>query len=351
MSRTIDAAPIPVIALALAVASCGRCGNSPDKAPPRLAVAAAADLSSAFQEVGTAFEKKTGTPVSISFGATGLLAKQLTEGAPFDVFAAANVSFIDDVVKAGVCLGDTKTLYATGHIAMWTRRDAKDAPEELADLARPSFVRIAIANPDHAPYGHAAKQALTTAGLWRSVSPRLVYGENVQQALQFAQTGNADVAIVALSLASTAKDGRVVPIDPSTHGRLDQALVVCDSRPRKDASMVGPGRQFAAFVISNEGQEIMKRHGFTSPEPTVDAGAGKPFGVFCASDAECAGGICFHKRLAERATGPESRDAGREDLEDTGFCSMRCSEDRDCPTPPTSGRCGARGMCKSAARD
>jgi molybdate transport system substrate-binding protein len=344
-----------VVGCALFAGSCARCGDSPGgHAPAALTVAAAADLSSAFQEMGAAFQKKTGNPVTITYGASGMLARQIGQGASYDVFASANLGFIDEVVKGGACLADSKTLYARGHIAMWTRRDSKDSPETLADLARPSFVKIAIANPDHAPYGRAAKQALTTAGLWRSVSPRLVYGENVQQALQFAQTGNADVAIVGLSLASAAKDGRVVPVDSSTHEPLDQALVVCNNRPGKDPGMVAAGRQFAAFVVSEEGQAIMKRYGFTSPAPAstgADAAAAKPFGAFCTSDAECAGGVCFHKRLAERAEGRESRDAGQEALEDTGFCSMRCTEDRDCPTPPTSGHCGARGMCKSAARD
>ncbi len=167
-----------------------------------LRVAAAADLSFAFREVGAAFEKETGEPVAFSFGATGLLEKQIAEGAPFDAFAAANTSFVDDAVASGACLADTKTTYATGHLAIFTTNESGLQPRALSDLADGRYKKIAIANADHAPYGKAAKQALERAGAWSQVQPRIVYGENVQQALQFAQSGNADAAIVALSLAN-----------------------------------------------------------------------------------------------------------------------------------------------------
>jgi molybdate transport system substrate-binding protein len=230
-----------------------------------LKVAAASDLARAFPEVGAAFEKETGQKITFTFGSTGLLSKQLIEGAPFDVFAAANISYVDDVLKTGVCAADTKAVYARGHIGMWMRKESTVAPPKtLADLVDPRFVRIAIANPAHAPYGKAAQQALEKVGIWDQIKPRLVYGENIQQTLQFAQSGNVEVAIVGLALAIVA-DGTFVEIDPSLHAPIDQALVVC-SRDPKRAEMA---RKFASFVNAPGGRAIMRRFGFLLPGEAV----------------------------------------------------------------------------------
>ena len=227
-----------------------------------LKVAAAADLAFAFKDVGAAFEQATGTPVTFSFGSTGLLARQIAEGAPFDVFAAANVSFAEDVVKQGVCFADSKALYGRGRIALWTRKGAP-RPATLDELRDPKYVKIAIANPEHAPYGKAAKQALITAGVWDAIKDRVVYGENVQQTLQFAQSGNADVALVALSL-SVVTEGELTTIDPALHEPLDQALVVCKGAGGRSEHEQS-ARQFTAFVSSDAGRAIMKRYGFLLP--------------------------------------------------------------------------------------
>jgi molybdate transport system substrate-binding protein len=234
----------------------GGAGQSPEA----LKVAAAADLSFAFKEVDAAYEKSTGVPVVFSFGATGLLEKQIVEGGPFDVFAAANVSFADDAVKAGACLGDTKAIYATGHLVMFTTRDAAVRPKTVRDLTDPHVQKIAIANPAHAPYGMAARQALQRAGVWEQVQSKMVFGENVQQTLQFAQSGNVDVAIVALSLAMvTPGDYAAVPTD--LHDPIAQALVVCThGKAGFDA-----GRRFVAFVQSEAGHSIMRKFGFLLP--------------------------------------------------------------------------------------
>jgi len=255
------------IAVVAAAALAPGCRRSPDaQAKPVIKVAAAADLGTAFQEVGQAYEKKTGQRVTFSFGSTGLLAKQIAEGAPFDLFAAANTSFVDDVVKAGACEGDSRALYARGRIVAWTKRDAPLAPASLEDLKDPRYAKVSIANPEHAPYGKAARQALVKAGVWDDVSKKAVYGENVQQALQFAQSGNAEVAIVALSLAISS-GGRYLAIDPATHEPLDQALVVC-----KGTAPAADARAFAAYVGSDEGRALMKRYGFLLPgESLTDA--------------------------------------------------------------------------------
>lgn len=230
---------------------------------PALAVAAAADLAVAFGEVGAAFERSTGRRVVFSFGSTGLLARQIEEGAPFRVFAAASVAHVDRVVGRGACLGDTKVVYARGALAIYRAEGARVRPRTLADLADPAITRVAIANPEHAPYGVAAVDALRHAGVWDAVKDKLVHGENVRQALQFAATGNADVALVARSLAGTSP-GELVPVDVALHAPIDQAIVVCRGSS-DDARADADARAFARFVASPEGRAILARHGFLEP--------------------------------------------------------------------------------------
>jgi molybdate transport system substrate-binding protein len=257
-------------ALALASLAASGCDRHARAAPPSpLKVAAAADLALAFRDVGAAYEKKAGEKVIFSFGSTGLLEKQIVEGAPFDVFAAANVSFAEDAIKAGACAADSKALYARGRIVIWTRKDGKiAAPKSIAELGDPRFVKVAIANPEHAPYGKAAQQAMEKAGVWDKVKPKLVYGENVQQTLQFAQSGNVEAAVVALSLA-VVSDGSYVLVDDSLHKPIDQALVACG----KDPERMRRARAFNAFVNSSDGRAIMKKFGFLLPGETQTASA------------------------------------------------------------------------------
>ncbi len=235
-------------------------GDGARKGEP-LRVAAAADLALAFKDVGVAFEKETGKRVDFSFGSTGLLAKQIAEGAPYDVFAAANISFVDDVVREGACIEETKALYAKGRIVMWAK-DPWALPKDIKELSDPKYAKVALANPEHAPYGRAAREAMTKSGVWSTVQPRTVYGENVQQTLMFARSGNADVAVVALSLAVTSP-GNYVPIDPSLHEPLDQALVVCKGGSK--GGKPNEARAFVEFVGSEPGRAIMRRYGFLLP--------------------------------------------------------------------------------------
>lgn len=242
------------LCIVLALAAC----KPPARAPLR--VAAAADLSLAFAELGKAYEAETGQPVTFSFGSTGLLAKQIIQGAPFDVFAAANVSFADDVIKGGACAADSISLYARGRIVVWVKKNQK-VPQSVKELGDAHYVRVAIANPDHAPYGRAAMQALTAAGVADTIKPKLVYGENVQQALQFAQLGNAEAAIVALSLAIVS-DGAYLEIPVDLHQPIDQALVTCGKNG--DAA-----RRFTAYVNAPAGRAIMRRFGFLLPGEVI----------------------------------------------------------------------------------
>lgn len=230
-----------------------------------LRVAAAADLAVAFGEVGAAFERSSGKKVEFSFGSTGLLAKQISEGAPYDVFAAANTTYVDDVVRAKACDESTKRLYARGRIVVWAS-DKAALPASIEGLRDPKFAKIALANPEHAPYGLAAQQAMTKSGVWGDLKPRAVYGENVQQTMMFAQSGNAEVAIVALSLAVNAGGG-YLPIDAELHAPLDQAMVVCSGGA--GGGKPNEARAFVEFVASEPGHAIMRRYGFLLPGEAV----------------------------------------------------------------------------------
>jgi molybdate transport system substrate-binding protein len=243
---------------AFCVAGCpreqGRDGEHP------VQVAAAADLAIAFAEMGRAFADIGGQQVVFSFGSTGHLAMQLKEGAPFDVYAAANVSYVDDVVAAGACDGATASRYARGRLALWSKKGGVTAPASLRALTDPVYTRIAIANPDHAPYGIAARAAMRSAGVWEALEPRLVFGENVRQALQFAESGNVEVAVVALPLVVNDRVNPWTLVDERLHEPLDQALVVCTRGKNRRG-----GAAFARFVTSTRGREILAAHGFLLP--------------------------------------------------------------------------------------
>ena len=225
-----------------------------------ITVSAASDLTTAFAEIRDHFQKSDGTKVTFNFGSSGQLAQQIEQGAPVDVFAAANVAFIDDLEKKGLVVPETKALYAQGRITIWTRGDNPPGSlEHIEDLAKPEVKRIAIANPDHAPYGVAARQALQKAGVWEKVQPKLVFGENISQTLQLADSGNVDAAIVALSLSIGSK-GRWVLIPAELHEPLNQALAVIKSTTHEATA-----RKFAEFVNGPLGRSIMKKYGFILP--------------------------------------------------------------------------------------
>lgn len=230
-----------------------------DTAPhaPPLRVAAASDLTHAFGEIGQAFEQQTGQRVQFTFGSSGLLATQLTQGAPFDLFAAASHAYAEQAVQAGACLGASMASYAQGRLALWSAAGQGWTPKTLSDLADPRVHHVAIAHPDHAPYGKAAQQALQRAGLWTAVQGKLVLAENVRQALQFAASGNAEVALVAAALVHGDKNNPWQLLDPAGYDPLQQTLVTCTA-----GQNLGAAQRFAAFVTSAEGQAILARHGF-----------------------------------------------------------------------------------------
>jgi molybdate transport system substrate-binding protein len=232
----------------------------------QIIVAAAADLAPAFEELGRAFEQAHSTKVVFSFGSSGMLAKQIENGAPMDVFASANSEYVDELDRKGLIVPGTRAIYARGRITLWTTKDSPLKIEKVEDLARPEVKRIAIANPEHAPYGTVAREALQKAGIWDKVQPRIIFGENVRQTLQYAQTGNVDVAIVALSL-SLQSDGHWVLVPQELHRPLDQSLGVIKGTKQEQAAC-----EFAAFINSTQGSEIMRKYGFSLPGEKASRG-------------------------------------------------------------------------------
>ena len=234
-------------------------GASARAATPALTVFAAADLALPFSEIAPRFEKALGAQLTLVFGSTGMLTTQLTHGAPADVFFAANESFVDRLVATRAAIAETRMLYAQGRLALVTPKALSGVVRQLRDLAAPSVRRVAIANPQHAPYGQAAEQALRASGLWQTVAAKLVYGENVRQAVQFVQSGAAEAGIVALSLSGST-DLASRPVDPALHAPLNQAAVVMRRSGRPELA-----RGFIQFVNGPEGRPIMKRYGFILP--------------------------------------------------------------------------------------
>lgn len=243
--------------------SCGRVpqADAADVSAGPLRVAAAASLAPVMAELGPAFARESAVQVVFSFGSSGLLARQVVQGAPFDVFVSADEEFADYLIREGAAAPATRAIYARGTLDLWWRADLAVAPpKQLGDLADPRFKKIALANPAHAPYGRAARQALTKLGLWAALLPRLVNGENVQQALQFAQTGNAEVALVAHALAVGSTAGHSLAVDSALYSPIDQALVVCAQTQQPVAA-----RAFTAFVLGKQGRAILAHHGLLPP--------------------------------------------------------------------------------------
>lgn len=254
--------------LALAVAACA-CQSTPRSASSgrrAVRIAAAADLRFALDALLSAFRAEhPDIAVSTSFGSSGMFFAQLVNGAPFDVFLSADAGYPRQLAERGLTLPASEFLYAVGRIVVWTTAGSAVDVERsgLRALASPAVHRVAIANPEHAPYGRAAEAALRAAGLYARVAPKLVLGENVAQALQFVQSGSAEAGIIALSLALSP------PVQPT--GRY--GIVPLDSYPLIEqggtilrwATDAEAARAFRDFLIGGGGRAILKQYGFFLP--------------------------------------------------------------------------------------
>lgn len=232
---------------------------SPRPQAPTLIVGAASDLQFAFEEIGPLFEAEKGVKVEFTFGSSGNLAQQIENGAPIDVYASADRAYVDQLSSKGLVLESTRQVYAIGRLALVGSKAAGWDPKRLEDLVSPLVKHIALANPDHAPYGRAARQALERTGIWEQVQPKIVYGENIRQAMQFVQTGNAEAGIVALSIAGVPEVTSLI-ISESLHDPLLQEMAVV-----RGSLQERPAREFIAFTSGPQARSIMKKYGYIVP--------------------------------------------------------------------------------------
>jgi molybdate transport system substrate-binding protein len=246
-----------LILIATAVAYEAPEGRTSDAQEP-LRVAAASDLRDVLPVLARRFAEKTGVEVVPSFNASGLLAEQIKAGAPFDVFLAANMKFVQDLASDGFIRPESVRPYARGTLVLAVHREAGGAIETLADLKKPGVKKIALANPAFAPYGAAGKQALERAGLWAEVGPKIVQAESVRQALQFVQSGNAEAGLVGRSIARVP-EVRVVEVDRTLYDPIIQGLgIVARSRS-------GEAGAFREFVLGPEGRKVLEDFGLKAP--------------------------------------------------------------------------------------
>jgi molybdate transport system substrate-binding protein len=226
-----------------------------------LRIAAAADLNSVLPSLVQQFEKETGARVVVSYGSSGNFYQQLLNGAPFDVFLSADVQYPKKLEEQGRTVPGTLSQYATGKIVLWARNDSGiEVATGLKVLGDPAVKHIAIGNPEHAPYGRAAVAALKSEHIYEKVAARLVMGENISQAAQFAQTGNAEVGIIAMSLALTPSlksSGGFFVIPQNEYPPIAQGAVVMKSSKHADVA-----RRFLEFLGRPASQELLKQFGF-----------------------------------------------------------------------------------------
>lgn len=260
----------------------GGCARAERPAGPLL-VFAAADLRDALAEVARDHRAAGGDSAVLVFGSTGDLATQIANGAPADLFFAASAPPVDSLAARGLVVDGTRAVYALGRLALVARcaapargaagvpvptRGASGCPTlTLADLGGPGVRTVAVADPAHAPYGLAARQALERSGLWERVRPKLVLGANISQAEQFVATGNADAGLIALSLVLRVPGRPHALVDPALHDPLRQTAAVIAGSARPAAAA-----RFLQYVLGPAGQRAMRRYGFTLP-PAAAAGA------------------------------------------------------------------------------
>ena len=228
----------------------------------KITIAAAADLKFAMDEIITGFNKShPGNDIEPVYGSSGKFHTQIQQGAPYDLFFSADIAYPRELVKQGMAASEVKP-YAVGRIVLWS--NSMDATKmTMASLTDPKITRIAIANPKHAPYGKRAEEALRAAGLWDKVQSKLVFGENIAHTTQFVQTGNAQVGIIALSLAvnpELAKKGGFYLIPDSLHNPLEQGFIITKLGANKALAKL-----FGDYMGSKQVRSIMTKYGFVLP--------------------------------------------------------------------------------------
>jgi len=228
-----------------------------------LRIAAASDLQFALPDLAAEYEKQTGAKLAITYGSSGNFFAQIQNGAPFDLFLSADVSYPHKLVVAQLADVSSLEIYAVGRLVLWLPPDSPlDPSAGLKILLDPRIQKIAIANPDHAPYGRAAVAVLRDAGLYDQLKPKLVFGENISQAAQFAQSGSAQAALLAHSLtfSPAMKSGKFWTIPADKYPPVEQAAVLLTASSSKQAAM-----SFLAFLKAPAARATLERYGFFLP--------------------------------------------------------------------------------------
>ena len=227
-----------------------------------ITIAAASDLSFAFREIATEYEKASGNQVRLTLGSSGNFYAQIQNGAPFDLYFSADIAYPRKLEEAGLTVPGSLYQYAVGRIVLWTGHESRiDVTKGFEALREPTVKKIAIANPKHAPYGRAAVAAMEYFKVYDQVKDKLILGENISQAAQFIESGACDIGIIALSLAiapAMKSKGTYWEVPAEAHPSLDQGAVILKQSKNQEAA-----RQFLEFIKGPHGQEIMKRYGFT----------------------------------------------------------------------------------------
>jgi len=223
---------------------------------PRLTIAAAADLRFALEALRPAIEAHCDTVITTTYGSSGQLARQLTAGAPFDLFLSADTTYVEEVLRAGRAAPASAAVYGRGRLAVITRAGVP-LPATFAELGDGAFGTISIANPAHAPYGRAAREALRSAGILDRVEGRLVQGENVRQAVEYVDNGSADAGIVALALVIDRGADRYLMVDAALHAPITQAGVVT-----RGTGAERTARCALQYLLSEDGQNALSTFGF-----------------------------------------------------------------------------------------
>jgi molybdate transport system substrate-binding protein len=234
-----------------------------------ITVAAASDLNFALRKLATSFEKETGNKVALSFGSSGNFFSQIQNGAPYDIYMSADAAYPAELAKAGLAEQATLYSYARGALVLWVPKNSNLDPATLQIrlLADPSIKKVAIANPKHAPYGRAAESALKNLGVYDQVAAKLVVGENISQAAQYVESGNAQAGLIALSLAvapSMKEKGKYWRIPDSAYAPLDQAAVVL-----KSSHQPATARAFLDYLKTPAARAIFERYGFRAANPSA----------------------------------------------------------------------------------
>lgn len=245
------------ILISIVAVACSRGPVAPHS--PQITVAAAANLTAVFNQLGLQFKTQTGIEPVFAFASTAQLTRQIEHAAPFDVIAAADAEHVDELDRKGFLTPGTRSVYAIGVLALWVPPGSKAAVSRIEDLVLPDVHVLALANPELAPYGQAAVETLKHIGIWDKVKPKIVYAENISMARQYGASNNADAVFTAYSLVLN-DGGKIIRVDEKLHAPIVQELgIIAASRHQAAA------RQFVAFLLHGSGRDALAKSGYRLP--------------------------------------------------------------------------------------